>query len=245
MDWIKTIKTLLKVKDIYGKGAKVKKLHDYANKIKPGKLETKDLRFFSNSKLDKRIAELDAYETQLDKALAENVELPPSGAMSLFGKWHQASKKSGPQSPEARKAAAAYAKALDAYQKRLKDSLATLKAEQAKLPEKITFTATMQTYSRNVHALMVKVIKVPNPFVPGTAWQAEMLVLSQDVQRYSGLMGSVNARLKKLSTKNAEAIKNLEGLIKNNAEWIKAVQDKAFGNPDVLKKNEKATKPKK
>lgn len=245
MDWIKTIKTLLTIKDIYGKGAKVKKLHDYAKKQKPGKLDAENLKFFRNSKLEKAIAELNTYESKLDKALKEKIEMPESGTVSLFAKWLQTANKNGEQSPEARKAAAAYAKGLEAYQKRMKDILAALKTEQAKLPEKISFSTTMAEYSKAVHDLYMKFAQTPNPFIPGTAWQAEMFSLAQDVQRYSGMMRSINTRLKKLSAKNAEVISNLEALMKNNAEWIKSAQDKAFGNPDTLKKNEKATKPKK
>lgn len=62
MGWIENINTLLKIKDIYGKASEVKKLHDYAKKQKPGKIDWDNLKYFGNAKLDKRIAELDAYE---------------------------------------------------------------------------------------------------------------------------------------------------------------------------------------
>lgn len=245
MDWIKTIQTLLTLKDIYDNGAEVKKLHDYAKKQKPGKLEWDTVKYFGNAKLDKRNAELKAYESKLDKALKEKIEMPESGTVPLFAKWLQTASKKGEGSPEARKAAADYAKGLQAYDKRMKEMLKSLKAAHSELPKKISFTATMADYAKAVSDLFIKFAQTPNPLIPGTAWQAEMFVLSQDTQRYSGSMRSINTRLKKLQTKNKDAISELEFLIKNNADWIKAAQDKAFGNPDTLKKNEKATKPKK
>lgn len=103
----------------------------------------------------------------------------------------------------------------------------------------------MNKYAREVQKLFRKFAETPNPLVPGTAWQAEMFVLSEDVSRYAGLMGSINTKLQKISSLNADAIKDLTALIKNNKEWIKAAKEKSFGTPGTLKKNEKATRPKK
>ena len=245
MDWVKALDNFFKVKGIYDKAKEVQKLHDYGKKAaSKKKLEPSDLKYFKNKQMEEALKLAKQAISAADSALGANAIWPHNKETTKrFQAIVAARTKYGAESKQANAALAAYVTSLKEYDIYLKKTVSSLEANQKGLVDKLKTANALQKYGLVLRDAFSKLVYLPS--FAGTAQNATFFQLSEDAQKYAGLMGSLITRLEKLEKKNKSVIAEGKELIDDNQLWLKFYQTPKNVTDDSFKKNEKAKKPKK
>lgn len=244
MNWIDALDKFFKVKDVYDQVAELKKLSDYGKKLEERKsLEWDDLKFFENEQMTAATKKVRNAVKAADEALNAKADWPESGSLAAFASALKAAEKFGHDSVQTKKAVEAYRKCLTDYEKALQGVISNLEMRQQELPRRIRVATALAAYCEALEDAFMKCAQIPNPL--GTAQNAEFFSLSQDAQQLRGEVNSLRTRLEKIEKRNAEVIAEGKAKIEENKAWIAWASKDATSGPDSLKKNEKATKPRK
>lgn len=244
VNWVNALQTFFKLKKFYDAGATVKGLWDkgkYLEKIDGPSLE--ELKPFRSAKLEKAIKDVEEADKVAIKVLATPFEVPDCTASGHFLSAMKIAQKHGHDAKQTRAALAAYKKGLLEYEKRLLDLEKELKDAHKQLPEKVRYAANLAEMSREMSKSMMTCAKIPN--FSGTAQNAMFLGLSTDAQKLSGAAASLEKRLWLIVEANNRAILEVRDRFKQNKKWIIWAAQDATNAPDSLKKNAKASTPKK
>jgi len=179
----------------------------------------------------------------VDKALKAELVYPTSGTLKAFIALMKISQKHKVGSPQFEAGKKVYIAAIKTYDKDLKATLASLKSEDTKLADNLKLATALRDYAAVLEKAFMKCAQIPSGI--STAQNAMFFSLSQDALQYKGIMNGVVSTTQKLVTKNKGYIKDVEAKIKENADWLVWAQSGSPNQDGNLKKNEKATKPKK
>lgn len=246
MSWLKALELFFTGKDLYDQASDLKTLHDYANKVSgmdPAKVTWDDLKYFENAQMKAATTEMRAVEKSLDSILGSELVPPDSGSLKAFEAALKAAEKYGHDSKEAKAAIDAYRKILIAYDKVLRGLLATMEKMKSEFPTRTTAAKSLNDYCRLLEKLFLELAKVV--FGASTAQNATFYALSRDCAQLAGIASSVETKLKKVASEHNIKIGEMKDLISQNEDWIAWAGKDATAKPDTLKKNAKATTPKK
>ncbi|MFA3919396.1 hypothetical protein [Ruegeria hyattellae] len=244
MDWLKALDRFFKVKDVYDKAKEIKDVHDYGQKISKKKsLSWNNLKYFKNGRMETALKNAKAAVKAADTALKVKAILPATDSSKKYAKLLAAAYKSGHDSKQAKAAKKAYEAELSSYARTLRTLLHDLQKRQKLLDGKLATARSLQKYGTALNKAFMTCAKIPN--LSGTSQNAEFFALAQDAKNFAGYMGSLVSRLEKLRKANAAAAAEGKRLAAQNEEWINwAFSDRTM-EPQLLKKNERAQRPRK
>lgn len=239
MDWLKLVQMLFKLKKLDKQKTQLEKLHDLAKKaekVKSGKTKPTELKAFSDktvSECNKGVAETKKLVEKLKK---QQPDFPKSTSFKLYLKMRVAADKKGTQSPEFKKAEAAYKAELKAYGQKLSRLYKQLAGENAKFHDTAKKFDAMAGYCRKMSTIFQNLCKLPD-FL---SQRATFFSLSRAILALAVSLAHLADDYRALSKKHEAHLVAISNMQFRNFAWIK----KDYKDAADVKKHEKLDKPK-
>ncbi len=244
MNWMQAVDALFKVKSIVDAGKQCKDIADYAQKIdtvKKGKQSWDELKPISNSTMTKATAKIRKADAEVDAALKGEMKWPDMGTMQSFLGILHSIDKYGEDSPKTKAAVTTYKVLLVAWEGALKATIIGLEARSGDIAHRAAQAKALRDYAHVVEKACLDACRIPS--IVGTAPQASMFALSQDLSQFGGIAGDVHRKYIKLGAKNAELIAEGKTILSDNKSWIGWAKSQAPFKPGNVKRNLKAKHP--
>lgn len=244
MNWLSALDKLFKAKDLNDAIDDAKKLRGYAKKLKkkdPEKSYRDTLKYFGNDQIDDATAAFRKAAATADVVLSAKMVWPRSGTVPPFSYLWKTVDKHGHDSKKTKAATRKWIESLYSYEKNLALEMAKIVAVQLWLSKLIPKAKAVDAYAGALQKAFLTVAKIPNIT---SATNYEFFQWSEDCLYLSSAARTVHSKLKKIEKRNKRLFHDGVDLIKTNRLWIKWAKNEASISANSLKKNRKATKPK-